>query len=111
MPSYNQKEINESKRIGARPHKNSGRGMVEKGDGSNSLCVIDYKFANRSFTINQDKWAKICSDTIKTDPDKYPMLLLILGEDGRPQTRLAVIEYALFQELLDEHDRIDQEKQ
>lgn len=95
---YNKLERSESKRIGAKVHKNSGRGKV-KGDADNDHFVIDYKFASKSFTINEAVWGKICSDAMKHDKNKSPMLYLVLGE-GNKTVRLAVVEYAILEELI-----------
>ena len=45
-------------------------------------------------------WAKICTDTFKVNRDKYPVLKLVLGSESN-KTRLAVIEWALLEELMD----------
>lgn len=93
---YNKREAAEAKRIGAKIHKNSGRGMV-KGDMSNDDFVIDAKFAKKTFTISRDVWGKICTDALKQDSGKSPMLLLIVGE---PPIRLAVVEYDVLEDLM-----------
>ena len=94
------KEGAESKRFGARLHKNSGRGKYEKADASNDIFVIDFKHYKKSFSISKDVWGKICTDTWKTDPKKAPMLYLVLGE-GKSPTRLAVIEVSVLEELVE----------
>ena len=93
---YNQREAAEAQRIGAKIHKNSGRGMV-KGDMSNDDFVIDAKFAKKTFTISRDVWGKICTDALRQDSGKSPMLLLIVGE---PPIRLAVVEYDVLEDLM-----------
>ena len=95
---YNRREAAEAKRIGAKIHKNSGRGKYQKGDMSNDDFVIDAKFAKKTFTLSRDVWGKICSDTLKQDGSKSPMLLLIVGE---PPIRLAVIEYDVLEDLME----------
>jgi hypothetical protein len=103
---YNKLERAEAKRIGARQHKNSGRNL-EKADMSTGEFVIDAKFAKKSFTLNQDIWAKICTDTMRVDKSKSPLLYLIIGE-GNQKVRLAVMEYDMLEYLLEgknnEHD-------
>lgn len=93
---YNKREAAEAQRIGAKIHKNSGRGMV-KGDMSNDDFVIDAKFAKKTFTISRDVWGKICTDALRQDSGKSPMLLLIVGE---PPIRLAVVEYDVLEDLM-----------
>lgn len=94
---YNKRERSEAKRIGAKQHKNSGRNLV-KGDMSNDSFVIDAKFAAKSFTINADVWAKICTDAMRVDKGKDPALMLVIGE-GTKITRLAVIEWDVLESL------------
>jgi hypothetical protein len=90
-------EKNESKRIGAKQHKNSGRN-TKKGDATWRNFVIDFKESSKSFTINQDVWAKAVTDSIKAGKDKSPAIVVILGE-GNKKTRLAIIEFELLDQL------------
>lgn len=90
-------EKNESKRIGAKQHKNSGRN-TKKGDATWRDFVIDFKESSKSFTINQDVWAKAVTDSIKSGIDKSPAIVVILGE-GNKKTRLAIIEFDLLDQL------------
>lgn len=90
-------ERSELKRIGAKQHKNSGRGMV-KADGSNENFVIDVKEYSKSFSINQDVWSKIVMDTMSVDRSKDPALMVVLGE-GTKKVRLAIIEWEVFEQL------------
>jgi hypothetical protein len=48
----------ESKRIGAKLHKNSGRN-TKKGDATWENFVVDFKEVGKSFTLNKDVWAKL----------------------------------------------------
>ena len=89
-------ERSELKRIGAKPHKNSGRGMT-KADGSLDKYVVDVKEYAKSFSVNQDVWAKIVTDTLKVDPEKSPVIMLVLGETKK--VRLAIIEWNEFELL------------
>jgi len=93
-------ERGEVKRDGAKAQKNSGRGQYQKGDATWHDFVVDYKEYSKSISINKDIWAKICTDTFKVSRDKYPVLKLILGETGQ-KTRLAVIEWALFEQMVE----------
>jgi hypothetical protein len=90
-------ERGELKRINAKQHKNSGRGMV-KADGSNEDFVIDVKEYSKSFSINQDVWSKIVMDTMSVDRSKDPALMIVLGE-GTKKIRLAIIEWEVFEQL------------
>lgn len=92
-------ERGELKRIGAKEHKNSGRGQYQKADGSTDEFIVDVKEAGKSFTLNQDVWAKIVTDTLKTNKNKYPALLLAIGETQK--IRLAVIEWAALEDLME----------
>lgn len=95
----NKTEASELKRMGAKVHKNSGRGMI-KGDGSLDEFVVDVKEYNKSYSISVDNWAKICTDTMKVDKSKSPMLQLVLTDEGRT-IRLSVVEWSILEELLE----------
>lgn len=90
-------EKTESKRIGASQHKNSGRN-TKKGDATWRNFVVDFKESSKSFTINQDVWAKTTTDAIKAGTDKSPAIVVILGE-GNKKVRLAIIEFDLLDQL------------
>ena len=102
-------ERGEIKRDGAKGQKNSGRGDYQKGDAQWHDFVVDYKEYSKSISISKEIWAKICTDTFKVNRDKYPVLKLILGEDSQ-KTRLAVIEWALFEEIVQSWNREKNEK-
>jgi hypothetical protein len=91
-------ERGEAKRIGAKLHKNSGRGM-KKGDMSWNNYVVDSKEYSKSFSVSQDVWAKVVTDTLKVDKSKSPALLIVLGETHK--TRLAIIEWSEFERLVE----------
>jgi len=93
-------ERGEIKRDGAKAQKNSGRGDYQKGDAIWNDFVVDYKEYSKSISISKEIWAKICTDTFKVSRDKYPVLKLILGDEGA-KTRLAVIEWALLEQLIE----------
>lgn len=97
-------ERSELKRIGAQPHKNSGRGM-KKADGSLDNYVVDVKEYSKSFSITRDVWAKIVTDTLKVDPNKSPVIMLVLGDTQK--TRLAIIEWNEFEELREIRENSD----
>lgn len=90
-------ERGELKRIGAKPHKNSGRGNIQKADGSLDRYVVDVKEYSKSFSVTQDVWAKIVTDTLRVDKNKSPVIMLVLGETKK--VRLAIIEWNEFEEL------------
>jgi hypothetical protein len=69
-----------------------------KADGSNEDFVIDVKEYSKSYSISQDSWAKIVSDTMKVDRSKDPALMIVLGE-GSKKVRLAIIEWEVFEQL------------
>mgnify|MGYP003329831168 CR=1 FL=1 len=97
MTDYNKREKAEAKRMGAKLNKNSGRGM-KKGDGTWRNFLVDWKFAKKSFTLNKDVWAKVVTDTLKSDREKNPALIIVLGE-GNQTVRLAIIEQEVLEEL------------
>jgi outer membrane phospholipase A len=89
-------ERTESKRIGAKQHKNSGRNN-QKGDATWQNFVVDFKEVKKSFTLNKDVWAKIVTDSIKNHKD--PALVISMGE-GNSKVRLAIIELPVLEELV-----------
>ena len=93
----NKTEASELRRMGAKVHKNSGRGQT-KGDGSLDEFVVDVKEYNKSFTISVDNWAKICTDTFKVNRNMHPALKVIIGEDSK--VRLGIVEWAMLEELI-----------
>ena len=90
-------EASESKRIGAKQHKNSGRG-THKGDASWENFTVDFKEVGKSFTLNRDVWAKATTDAIRNGND--PAIIVVIGSGGI-KTRLAVIELSILEELLE----------
>lgn len=90
-------ERSESKRLGAKQHKNSGRG-VHKGDASWQDFTIDFKEVGKSFTLNKDVWAKASTDAIKNNND--PAIVVVIGE-GNQKIRLAIVEMSVLQQLVD----------
>lgn len=96
-------EAGEIKRDGAKAQKNSGRGPYSKGDSRWHNFLVDYKEASKSFGLTKKVWAKICSDTFRVNPDSWPVLKIILGEEQK--VRLAIIEWSLLEELVDNYER------
>jgi hypothetical protein len=91
-------EKSESKRLGAKQTKNSGRGN-KKGDATWENFTVDFKEYPKGFTVNQDNWAKAATDAVKNGND--PAIVVILGEGSR-KTRLAIIELSLLEQLLED---------
>jgi outer membrane phospholipase A len=89
-------ERSESKRLGAKQHKNSGRN-TKKGDASWSTFTVDFKESAKSFTLNADVWAKVVTDAIKNNSD--PALVVVLGE-GNKKIRLAIIEVDVLEQII-----------
>lgn len=89
-------EKSESKRLGARQHKNSGRG-THKGDATWENFTVDFKEVGKSFTLNKDVWAKATTDAIRNNND--PAIVVVIGDSGI-KTRLAVIEMSVLEQLI-----------
>lgn len=89
-------ELGESKRLGAKQHKNSGRG-THKGDATYENFTVDFKEVGKSFTVNKEVWAKATTDAIRNGND--PAIVIVLGESG-VKTRLALIELSLLEQIL-----------
>ena len=90
-------ERSESKRIGAKQHKNSGRN-THKGDATWNNFTVDFKEVGKSFTLNQKVWAKAVTDAIKNNND--PAIIVVIGE-GTNKVRLAITELAILEQLTD----------
>ncbi len=93
-------ERGEAKRDNAKLHKNSGRGTT-KGDATWNQFVVDYKEFSKTFGLSKSVWAKAVTDALKAGRDKSPAIKVILGE-GNSKIRLAVIEWELLEQLLEE---------
>lgn len=92
-------ERGEIKKLKALPHKNSGRGN-KKGDATWKDFIVDIKEASKSFTLNEKVWSKISTDSIKTDKDKSPALIVVLGS-GNKKIRLFISELSVVEDILD----------
>lgn len=90
-------EKSEANRDGTKLQRNSGRGQYAKGDGIRPLFLIDYKEANKSFTLNRTVWAKVCTDAYRVNPDLAPQLRIILGD--KQKTRLSIVETSMLDEM------------
>lgn len=90
-------ERGESRRLGAKQHKNSGRG-THKGDATFENFTVDFKEVGKSFTLNKEVWAKATTDAIRNNND--PAIVVVLGDSGI-KTRLAIIELSILQQLTD----------
>jgi hypothetical protein len=89
----------EAKRDGARLTKNSGRGVVEKGDATLGPFCIDYKEYTETFGVSRSVWSKTTRDALHMR--KQPALKLVLGGDDNQKVRLWVINDIMFHEMLD----------
>lgn len=92
-------ERGEGKRIGAKLHKNSGRN-TKKADATWHNFSVDFKEYSKSFSLNKDVWAKACTDALKNNAD--PAIVVVLGKEGEPKTRLAIIELEILEQLLED---------
>lgn len=95
-------EEEEARRDGASLQRNSGRGKWAKGDAVWKGCLVDYKEAKKSFTLNRKVWSKICTDALKVSIDYSPVLKVIIGEPGELKVRLAVVEWSYLESLHEE---------
>lgn len=84
------------KQMGGTPHRNSGRGM-KKGDATYKNFIVDIKERGKSFTLNTDAWAKICTDAARVDMTKDPALIIVFND----KTKLAVIALDVLERLID----------
>lgn len=88
----------EAKRDGATLHRNSGRGVIEKGDAHlGSLFCIDYKEYTESFGVSRKVWAKTTRDALHMR--MKPALKLVLNGEDNNKLRLWVIGDDVFHEM------------
>ncbi|AIW02587.1 Holliday junction resolvase [Streptomyces phage Jay2Jay] len=92
-------ELNEIKRDGATPQKNSGRGQFQKGDATLGPFCYDIKEFAKSFSVSIAVWGKICTDAFRSG-NMVPALKLVLGTGDR-KTRVWVIGDEMFKEMLE----------
>lgn len=92
----------ELKRMNAKPQKNSGRGLYQKGDGVLGPFVVDVKEAQKSFNFNRDVWAKICTDASRHQKD--PALMIAIGE-GIETVRTWIIGDTMFKLMLEAYQK------
>lgn len=98
-------EAHELKRLGATPQKNSGRGRHDKGDGILGKYLVDVKEYSKSFSLSQDVWAKISTDTYRAGCEE-PLLLIVLGE-GNKVIRLVVHSMDDFLHMKDQLEELE----
>ena len=91
-------EASEVKRDGSKATKNSGRGQYQKGDAFLDIFTVDYKEYEKSFSISQNVWGKVCSDAFKNGQSE-PALKIILGA-GNARTRLWVVEEHMIEDYV-----------
>lgn len=89
-------EKQELKRMGAKPQKNSGRGLYQKADGKLEPFLVDVKEYQKSFSLSRSVWAKICSDAVRSGG--VPALMIALGS-GKDTVRLWVIDDEMLHEM------------
>lgn len=89
-------EKQELKKMGAKPQKNSGRGLYQKADGKLDPFLVDVKEYEKSFGLSRSVWAKICSDAVRSGG--IPALMIALGL-GKETVRLWVIGDEMFHEM------------
>jgi hypothetical protein len=92
-------EEQEIKRMGARAQRNSGRGLLEKGDAVLGDFLVDIKEYDESFSVSRKNWAKLQKDAWSS-MRRIPAFMLSLGSKSDPnKLRLWVISDAMFREM------------
>ena len=92
-------EKKEIERFGGRAQKNSGRGILEKGDATLGPFLVDVKEYDESFSVSRSNWAKVSSDAYRAQ-QRQPMFWLALGDkEAKQKLRLVVISVDMFQEM------------
>jgi hypothetical protein len=95
-------EKNEIEKMGGRAQRNSGRGILEKGDATLGPFLVDVKEYDESFSVSRSNWAKLQSDAFRAQ-QRQPMFWLALGskENGAVPLRLVVLTRNMFEEMYD----------
>ena len=93
-------ERSESKRLGAKQHKNSGRN-THKGDATWKNFTVDFKEVSKSFTLNEKVSAKATTDAIKNKSD--PAIVVVMGQEHK-KIRLAIIELEVLEQILEKNN-------
>lgn len=94
-------EKKEIARMGAKPQRNSGRGILEKGDATLGPFLVDIKEYDESFSVSRKNWAKVQSDAFRAQ-QRQPTFALALGNPDRTDIlRLWVISDTMFHEMLE----------
>jgi hypothetical protein len=92
-------EAAEIKRMGATPQRNSGRGILEKGDAKLHPFLIDIKEYDESFSVSRKNWAKLTSDAYRAQKSVPAFFLALGSESDKTKLRLWVISDDMFQEM------------
>lgn len=94
-------EAKQIKRDGAKAQRNSGRGILEKGDATLGPFLLDYKEYDESFGVSRSNWAKLQSDAFRAQ-QRQPAFRLVLGsKETDTKLRLWVIGDSMFKEMLE----------
>ena len=94
-------EAKQIKRDGAKAQRNSGRGILEKGDATLGPFLIDYKEYDESFSVSRSNWAKLQSDALRAQ-QRMPVFRLVLGsKESDTKLRLWVVGDTMFREMLE----------
>lgn len=93
-----QKEI---ARFGGKAQRNSGRGILEKGDATVGPFLVDIKEYDESFSVSRTNWAKLQSDAFRAQ-QRQPMFWLALGDkDSKTKLRVVVLSVDMFEEMFE----------
>jgi hypothetical protein len=93
-------ELDEIKRFGGKPQRNSGRGVLQKGDAILEPFLVDVKEYDESFSVSRTVWAKLQADAFKAQ-HRQPAFMLALGsKETAGKLRVWVISDTMFKEML-----------
>jgi hypothetical protein len=94
-------EEKEIARFGGKAQRNSGRGILAKGDAVLEPFLVDVKEYSESFGVSRKVWAKLQGDAFKAQ-QRQPALMLALGsKEDTAKLRLWVISDTMFKEMLE----------
>lgn len=96
MPTNEEFEI---KRMGGKAQRNSGRGILEKGDAILEPFLVDVKEYDESFSVSRKVWSKLQSDAFRAQR-RMPALSLVLGtKTSKDKLRVWVVSDEMFHQM------------
>jgi hypothetical protein len=85
--------------MGATAQRNSGRGILEKGDAKLHPFLVDIKEYDESFSVSRKNWAKLSSDAFRAQTSVPAFFLALGSKESNDKLRLWVVSDDMFREM------------